>query len=90
MVPDLYLIFQIEIKMFDEFRIHMISMKKNVFCKKLFDVPLVDYGVDGIEEIFQPSELSQLSRISNFSGSPSSSSSSNSLGSPILSGLWAL
>ena len=64
--------------------------KKNVLCKKLFDVPLVDYGVDGIGEIFQPSELSQLSRISNFSGSPSSSSSSNSLGSPILSGLWAL
>ena len=56
--------------MFDEFRIHMFSLKKNVLCKKLFDVPLVDYGVDGIGEIFQPSELSQLSRISNFSGSP--------------------
>ena len=52
--------------MFDEFRIHMFSLKKNVLCKKLFDVPLVDYGVDGIGEIFQPSELSQLSRISNF------------------------
>ena len=76
--------------MFDEFRIRIFCVKKNVRCKKLFDVPLVDYGVDGIGEIFQPSELSQLSRISNFSGSPSSSSSSNSLGSPILSGLWAL
>jgi len=76
--------------MFDEFRIHKFSLKKYVIYKKLFDVPLVDDGVDGIGEIFQPSELSQLSRISNFSGSPSSSSSSNSLGSPILSGLWAL
>ena len=70
--------------MFDEFRIHMFWLKKNVFCKKLSDVPLVDYGVDGIGEIFQSSELSQLSRISNFSGSFSSSSSSNSIGSPIL------
>ena len=76
--------------MFNAFRIHMFSLKKNVLCKKLFDVPLVDYGVDGIGEIFQPSELSQLSRISNFSGSPSFSSSSNSLGSPILLRLWAL
>ena len=76
--------------MFDEFRIHMFSLKKNVLCKNFFDVPLVDYGVDGIGEIFQPSELSQLSRISNFSGSPSCSNSSNSLGSPILLRLWAL
>ena len=37
--------------MFDEFRIHMFSLKKNVLCKKLFDVPLVDYGVDGIGKI---------------------------------------
>ena len=76
--------------MFDEFRIHMFSLKKNVLCKKLFDVPLVDDGVNGIEEIFQPSEPSQLSRISNFSGSPSSSSSSKFLRSPILPRLWAL
>ena len=75
--------------MFDEFRIHMFSLKKNVLCKKLFDVPLVDDGVDD-GRFFQPSELSQLSRISNFSGSPSFSSSSNSLGSPILLRLWAL
>ena len=76
--------------MFDEFRIHMFSLKKNVLCKKLFDVPLVDYGVDGIGEIF--SALRALPALSDlqFLWVFSPSSSSNSLGSPILSGLWAL
>ena len=91
LVPDLYLIFSDKnCKCLMSLGFTCFRWKKNVLCKKLFDVPLVDYGVDGIGEIFQPSELSQLSRISNFSGSPSFSSSSNSLGSPILLRLWAL
>ena len=40
--------------MFDEFMIHTFSQKKNVLFKKLFDVSLVDYGVDGIGEFFSP------------------------------------
>ena len=64
--------------MFDEFRIHMFSLKKNVLFKKLFDVPLVDYGVDGIGEVFSPPS------------SPSSLGSPISLALPVLPALPTL
>ena len=65
--------------MFDEFRIHMFSLKKNVLCKKLFDVPLVDDGVDdGVEDFLSPPS------------SPSSLGSPISLALPVLPALPTL
>ena len=65
--------------MFDEFRIHIFWVKKNVRCKKLFDVPLVDDGVDdGVEDFFSPPS------------SPSSLGSPISLGLPVFPALPTL
>ena len=44
--------------MFDEF--HIFWVKKNVRCKKLFDVPLVDDGVDDGRFFSPPSSPSSL------------------------------
>ena len=46
--------------MFDELRIHIFCVKKNVRCKKLFDVPLVDDGVDDGRFLSPPSSPSSL------------------------------
>ena len=61
--------------MFDEFRIRIFCVKKNVRCKKLFDVPLVD---DGVEDFFSPPS------------SPSSLGSPISLGLPVFPALPTL
>ena len=65
--------------MFEEFRIRIFCVKKNVRCKKLFDVPLVDDGVDdGVEDFFSPPS------------SPSSLGSPISLGLPVFPALPTL